>query len=67
MSATKHSPEIKLAAAKRELDAAFDACPHWDFEDDEPCHAECCYRLDDARRAVRKARKSVERGTLVAL
>jgi hypothetical protein len=52
---TKHSPQIALAVARRELDAAREACPHWDLESDG-CHADCCYRVDDARRAVRKAR-----------
>ena len=56
MAQTKHSPQIKMLAAKRELDAAFDACPHWDLEDGCEGHAECCYRLDDAKRALRAAK-----------
>ena len=57
MSTTKHSPQIALAAAHRELDAAREACPHWDCETDG-CHAECCYRVDDAKHALRRARKA---------
>ncbi len=52
----KHSPQIALASARRELDLAREACPHWDFEG-EGSHAECCYRVDDAKRAVRAAAK----------
>jgi hypothetical protein len=55
MSNTKHTPQIALAAARRDLEAAREACPHWDFESDG-CHSECCYRVDDAKRALRKAR-----------
>lgn len=57
----KHSPQIALAAARRELDAAREACPHWDFESEtDGCHAECCYRVDAAKRAVRAAAKKCE-------
>lgn len=54
----KHSPQITLSNARRELEAAREACPHWDFESDGD-HAECCYRVDDARRAVRNAAQRV--------
>lgn len=52
----RHSPQIALATARRELDAAREACPHWDFESDG-CHAECCYRVDDAKRALFAAKQ----------
>ncbi len=52
----KHSPQIALAAAHRELDTARDACPHWDLECDG-AHSECCYRVDDAKRALKTAKK----------
>jgi hypothetical protein len=59
MPQTKHSPIIALVNARRELDAARDACPHWDYESEDE-HAECCYRVADARRAVRKASKAAQ-------
>jgi len=52
---SKHTPIIELSAALRELEAAREACPHWDCESDGAGH-ECCYRVDDAKRRVRKAR-----------
>lgn len=55
----KHTPIIALAAARRDLDAAMEACPHWDYES-EGCNFECCYRVDDARRAVKAAAKKVQ-------
>jgi hypothetical protein len=54
---TKHSPQIALAAATRELDAAREACPHWDCETDAEADG-CCYRVDDAKHALRRARKA---------
>lgn len=57
----KHTPIIALANAKRDLSAAMEACPHWDYESDgNGNHSECCYRVDDARRAVKKAAKKVQ-------
>ena len=58
----KHTPQIALAAARRELDNAREACPHWDYEGTgaESTYTECCYRVDDAKRAVRKAVKAVQ-------
>ena len=55
----KHSPQIALINARRELEFAREACPHWDCETDG-AHSDCCYRVDDAKHAVRAARKAVE-------
>jgi hypothetical protein len=53
----KHTPQIALAAARRDLEAAREACPHWDYESDGS-HGECCYRVDETRRAARAASKA---------
>jgi hypothetical protein len=58
MSKTKHTPIIELANARRALESAREECPHWDFESDGDGH-ECCYRVDDAKRRFRLARKAV--------
>lgn len=52
----KHSPQIALDAARRELSLAREVCPHWDQESDGEGH-DCCYRVDDAKRALEKARR----------
>ena len=57
---TKHSPLIRLQAARRDLDAARELCMHWDFEDDGAAGCECCYRVDDAKRELRAAKKATE-------
>lgn len=57
---TKHSPTIRVHAAQVELTRARDACPHWDYESGEG-YAECCYRVDDAKRELRNARKAMEK------
>lgn len=49
----KLSPKLALANAYHELRRAREECPHWDMESDGG-HSECCYRVDDARRAVRR-------------
>jgi hypothetical protein len=66
---TRRSPEIRLAAAYAELDDALDACPHWDWESDGAGEAgcACCYRVEDATRAVRAASAACEAGRMVAI
>lgn len=56
---TKHTPLIRLQAAQRDLALAREACPHWDMES-EGLDWACCYRIDEARRELRLARKQVE-------
>lgn len=63
---SKHSPEIALANARRELDAAREACPHWDCEIDG-WHDECCCRVDDARRKLHEIKKRAPTAVLLAL
>ena len=47
-------------AARLELDMAREACPHWDYESDGT-HAECCDRVDAAKRILRiEARKAAK-------
>jgi hypothetical protein len=56
----KHTPQIAQTAARTEIDAARDACPHWDGESDGAGH-ECCYRVDEAKRAYKRMRQAVQR------
>lgn len=52
----KHSPEIRLAHARRALDLAEQACPHWDCDgESEPYAHDCCRALAEARQEYRKA------------
>lgn len=64
MTKTKHTPTIELDAARRELSAAIEACPHWDFESEGDAHEECCYRVDDAKCRYRAAKAAVARAGL---
>ena len=61
----RHTPEIRLQAARNTLDRAYEACAHWDFESglQEPSggFSECCYRVDDAQRELANARKLITR------
>ena len=54
----KHTPQIALANARRAYEAAQESCPHWDFESNGMPVGECCYHVDETRRALRKARKA---------
>jgi nitrite reductase/ring-hydroxylating ferredoxin subunit len=56
----RHSPQIELATARNELLAARDECPHWGFESESEETHECCYRVDDARRRYRTAKRRVQ-------
>lgn len=60
---SKHSPIIRLQDARDELDRAYAACPHGDYEagTHEGAAHECCYRVDEARRELRNARNLVAR------
>lgn len=58
---TKHSPTIRLAAARLALSIARQDCPHWDMESDGDGHDECCHRLDEAKLELRRAVNMVER------
>jgi len=49
------NPAILFAAAQRELDAARDACPHWDYEGDGE-GAACCDRVEAALQEYRRRR-----------
>ena len=58
---TKHTPLMRLQTAKRCLDAAREACPHWDYEQDSSCDGPCCVDVRLAARGVRLARKEMEK------
>lgn len=53
-------PGCLYEAAKRERDTAAEACPHWDYDSPGDCGAECCYRLDDARRRLCRALERIQ-------
>lgn len=57
---TKHSPIIRLQAARTAYSLAQETCPHWDMESDGSGN-ECCYRLDEARIEVKLAKKACEK------
>jgi hypothetical protein len=51
----------RLINAKLRLQRAREACPHWDQESDGEGH-ECCYDVDDASRALRRAKQTAAKG-----
>lgn len=54
---TKHSTLIRLSAARRAYDAAAEACPHWDYENNsDGCCFDCCLALDRAKVELKHAR-----------
>lgn len=57
----KHSPSVRLSAAKRRLDLAYQECPHWDFESDGDSGHDCCFEVTDARKEVAEARAAIKR------
>jgi hypothetical protein len=57
---TKHTPIIRLQAARYAYSLAQEACAHWDMESEGGNH-ECCYRMDDAKRELRLAKRAVEK------
>jgi hypothetical protein len=62
---TKHSPLIRLQAARRAYEAAQGACAHWDMSGTagaDEAHG-CCHDLYDAQRELSAARKAVKRST----
>jgi hypothetical protein len=59
----KHSPSIRLAAAKRAYESAQQDCAHWDYESDGAGHHDCCEAMADAATELRKARKEVADAT----
>lgn len=60
VNSAKHTPLIRLSAAKRQLGIAQEACSHWDYESDG-CGYECCNELAAAERELRAARAAMER------
>jgi hypothetical protein len=54
----KHSPLIRLHAAKRAYDTALSNCAHWDYEhDEEPrSNCDCCTALRCANTELANAR-----------
>ena len=53
-----HTPQIRLAAARRTYEAAQERCPHWDEFGSCETACDCCYDLDDARREYRLAKRA---------
>lgn len=62
MSATKHTPLIRLQAARSAYRLATEACPHWDYEGASG-RAECCWRVVDAGAELRAAASRAKGGT----
>lgn len=54
-----HTPQIRLAAARRAYEAAQAHCPHWDMDGDTGDHG-CCVELYEAERELSAARKAVQ-------
>ena len=57
----KHTPTIRLSAAKRAYVQAQEACPHWDYESDGDGAHDCCEALRAAQDELRLARKVVSK------
>lgn len=53
---SKHTPLIRLDAARRAYNAAQEACPHWDYESDGSGH-DCCVALEKTQRELSAARR----------
>lgn len=62
MTATKHTPLIRLQAARGEYRLAQEACPHWGYLDGSDDPHECCYRVMDAARELRAAKRAADSG-----
>lgn len=56
----KLSPQTELAEARRELELAREACPHWDYGSDNDGWP-CCDRVFNAKVLVLRAKKKVTR------
>lgn len=53
---------MRLEHAQRELQAARNACAHWDLEEDpEPNVRDCCDDLLDAKHAFKVAKRALNR------
>lgn len=60
----KHTPLMRLQAARRAKHAAEECCPHWDYESSgEHCEGmqPCCDALRLAAREVRLAKQAMEK------
>lgn len=51
----------RLVVASREMHAARENCPHWDYEGESEYRHECCYLVSDLERAYIVARKAASR------
>lgn len=49
------------AKAERDANAAYEACPHWDYENQNGNDYDCCVAVHVARDACRKARRALEK------
>lgn len=54
---SKHSPLIRLLAAKSTYRAASEACPHWDYEGGPDNPQQCCWAVLEAQRELKNAKK----------
>lgn len=62
MSGQKHSPLIRLQAARIAYDLAQEQCPHWDYDaNPAPCLDTCCWALMDASQELRQAKRAANR------
>jgi len=51
----------RLEAARQRKRIAEECCPHWDYDSDGDGGHICCHEYEDARAAVKAARKAVDR------
>lgn len=58
---TRHSPQIRLTAARVALRIAREECAHWDFESEPEPGRKCCNALLDALHEVRLARAALHK------
>lgn len=52
---TKHTPQIRLQAARRSLELARQECPHWDYLGEIEFPHDCCWDVLEAGQELRIA------------
>lgn len=52
---TKHTPQIRLQAARRSLELAREECSHWEYMGEIEFPHDCCWDVLDAKQELRMA------------